>query len=268
MHLQHFGLKHEPLGKQQSEIVDSKQHQSLCQYLGWLTQTNGVGLVTGEAGVGKTTVIHQWAKSLNPLTHRVIYQADNHFKAFDIYCQLAESLGLDSHHRYSRLWRGIKEEVLHLADEKKLTPVWILDESQNLPLSFFADLPAFLNFSFDTRDIMIILLVGTPKLQTIVQRCAYSALSSRIQFHFEWQALDDFEKFSQIIETAFKQAGCQQALLSQTAMKLIHMASKGRLRYAHRLITRSLQLAAKQNLNHLPDDIISNSIEMLRSTTH
>lgn len=268
MYLQHFGLKHDPLGKQVSEVLDNNQYQSLNQSLDWLVQTRGVGMITGDAGVGKTTGVHQWAKSLNPLTHRVIYQADNHFKAFDIYCQLAENLGLELHHRYSRLWRAIKQELLHLADEKKVTPVWIIDESQNLPLNFFADLPAFLNFSFDTRDIMIILLIGTPKLQTIVQRSAYSALTSRIQFHFEWQALDDFGYFSQLVVSAFQKAGCQQTMLSQSAMKLIHMASKGRLRYTHRIITRSLQLAAQQNLNHLPDDVINNAIEMLRSTTH
>ena len=57
-------------------------------------------------------------------------------------------------------------------------------------------------------------------------------------------------------------------LISQSGMKLIHMASKGRLRYAHRVLTRCLQLAAQQKMNHLPDDVINQAIESLRSMSH
>jgi MSHA biogenesis protein MshM len=260
LYLQHFGLKHDPLGKNIQEI-DNHSYQQLTPHLNWLLETKGVGLIIGEAGVGKTTGIRQWLKTLNPHTYRFYYTADNHFKAFDIYSQLAEALGIEVHHRYSRLWRSIKQEVLHLHDEKKITPIWILDEAHQLPLNFFSDLPAFLNFSFDTRDIMIILLIGAPKLESILQRSMYAALDSRTKFCFEWQALDDVEKFSQFIVAAFEKAGRQQMILS-------HMATKGRLRFADKIITKCLQLASAQMMNHISDDIIKTSIEQLRKALH
>lgn len=35
-----------------------------------------------------------------------------------------------------------------------LAPLWIFDEAQNLPAEFFRDFPSFLNFAFDSRDLM------------------------------------------------------------------------------------------------------------------
>lgn len=266
-YLQHFGLKYDPLGKNIQEI-DNEPYQQLIPHLNWLLETRGVGLIIGEAGVGKTTGVRQWVTTLNPHTYRFYYTADNHFKAFDIYSQLADALEIEPQHRYSRLWRTIKQEVLHLHDEKKITPVWILDEAHQLPLNFFADLPSFLNFSFDTRDIMVILLIGAPKLEGILQRSIYAALDSRTKFCFEWQALDDVEKFNQFIIAAFEKVGCQQKLLSQSGIKLIHMATKGRLRFADKIITKCLQLASAEKMNHISDDIIKIGIEQLRKAPH
>jgi MSHA biogenesis protein MshM len=264
MYLQHFGLKHDPLGKNIKQMIKRSQYFALEKKLTWLLQTKGIGVITGEAGTGKTTSIREWTKALNPMTHKVIYQSDNHFRPFDIYCQLAENLGLEKYHRYSKLWRVLKQALLDLHDNKQLTPIWILDEAHHFPPDFLMQLPSFLNFSFDTRDIMIIVFVGLPSLSTTLRRHIYSALNSRILFQYSWQALDDFNDFSKFIISAFEKAGKQETILSQSGLKLIHMASKGRMRDAHKIITQSLQLAADGKLNHLPDNIIEESINQMR----
>lgn len=263
MYLQHFGLKHDPLGKTIRQSTPLKQYSLLEKKLNWLLQTKGIGLLTGKAGTGKTTALRKWTGALNPMTHHIIYQSDNHFHPFDIYCQLANSLGLEEYHRYSKLWRVLKQELLSMYDNKQLTPVWILDEAHQLPTNFLIQLPAFLNFSFDTRDIMIIVLVGLEQLDSILRRTLYSALYSRILFHYHWQPLEDNESFNSFITTAFQQAGKQETIISQSGLKLIHLASSGGLRDAHKIITQSLQLATEKKLNHLPDDIIEVAIQNL-----
>lgn len=267
MYLQHFGLKFDPLGKAIREAVNHKQYDHLKNKLDCLLQTKGIGLITGEAGTGKTTALRQWCNTLNPLTHTTFYQSDNHFRAFDIYCQLADNFGLDKYHRYSTLWRILKKELLVLHDSKQMTPVWVLDEAHQLPSNFLLELPSFLNFSFDTRDILVIILIGTPKINALINRSAYSALTSRMHFHFHWEALDDFETFSQFITTAFQKAGKQETIISKSDLQRIHMASKGRLRYVHKIITRCLQLATAQNMNHLSDDIVQSALDELATLT-
>ena len=62
------------------------------------------------------------------------------------------------------------------------------------------------------------------------------------------------------MEEAFKQSGKHEKVMSESGVRIIHHASKGRLRYANRIITRALQLAAESNINHLPDNVIENAI--------
>lgn len=265
MYLQHFGLKHDPLVNTATSHVSNPQFVALQEHMKHLLQTKGIGMLTGYAGVGKTTALRQIIKALNPHQYHTIYQAENHFQPFDIYCQLADAFGLEKRHRYSLLWRDIKKHILHLADDKKITPIWILDEAHQLSTRFLHQLPSFLNFDFDSCQPMIILFVGLPNLAETLSKTAYASLASRVKFHYQWKPLDDDKTFADFIHKAFEIAGAKSTLLSDTAIHLIHMASKGRLRYAHRIISCSLQIAADKKFQHLPDDIIEQSIETLKT---
>ena len=57
MELQHFGLRHPPLGKESTELWDDGMLARLHERFQWLLQSPGVGLLTGEAGVGKTAAL-------------------------------------------------------------------------------------------------------------------------------------------------------------------------------------------------------------------
>lgn len=262
MYLQHFGLKFDPLGKKSPTKLE--QSRTLEKKLNGLLETRGLALITGASGTGKTTALRRWSETLNPLTHRLIYQSDNHFRSFDVYSQLAENLGLEKYHRYSKLWRELKQALLSLYEEKQLHPVWVLDEAHHLNNDFFLQLPAFLNFSFDSRDVLTIILCGLPNILSILRRPAYEPINSRIQCFLRWEAIDDQEQFSGIINLAFQNAGCRTTLITETGMRLIHLGSKGRLRYADRILRQALQIAADKQLSHVPDDVIHAAIDSLK----
>ena len=59
-------------------------------------------------------------------------------------------------------------------------------------------------------------------------------------------------------------AGKHETIMTDSGMQLLHMASKGRLRLAHQIITQALHIATLRNMNHLPDEILQQSIEELR----
>jgi len=264
MFLQHFGLKHVPFDKGCAPIIDSQQYKQLTRELDWLLQTKGLGLLTGEVGIGKTTALRSWVRSINAETHKVIYQSDNHFRAFDIYGQLAGALGVEQGHRYSRLWRDLKEELLALYQHKKVTPIWILDEAQALPGNFLTQLPSFLNFSFDSEEVMVVILSGTPDVQALLKRRTHAALHSRLHCQIEWSAIEDIAQFTKLVKQAFEEAGCVQTIMSETGFKFLHMVTKGRFRVINHVLTRSLQLACQKNDNHLSDDILKTAVEQLR----
>jgi type II secretory pathway predicted ATPase ExeA len=263
MVLQHFGLKHYPLGKAPAALWDDGFLARLNERFTWLLESPGMGLLTGESGVGKTAALRQLTQALNPHRYQVVYLAETDFGRLDLYRSLALALGLEPVHRRAALWRDIKARILELADGKGIVPVWIIDEAQNLPVEFFRDLPAFLNFAFDSRDLMAIWLLGHPRLAHTLQRAPYAALASRIQVRLKLQPVTERERFRLLIDHAFAQAGAQHTLLSDSGLELLRQASQGLPRQAGRILKTSLQLAVPKGLNHLPDELIQQAIEEL-----
>ena len=260
MYLQHFGLRHAPLGKELTEPWDDGALALLAERFAWLLQSPGLGLITGEPGVGKTAALRHLTRSLNPHRYQVLYQADTDFGRIDIYRGLARALGVEPRYRRAHLWRDIKLRIHELADSKQVLPVWIIDEAQNLPLEFFRDFPAFLNFAFDSRDLITVWLVGHPALAHILERAPYAALYSRIQVSVHLQPIIERERFLLLIGHALKSAGCQHTLLTDSGMELLRQASKGLPRQAGRILRTAMRLAVPKGINHLPDDLLQQAI--------
>ena len=79
MYLQHFGLRHPPLGKEVAEPWDDGALEQLIQRFNWLLQSPGIGLLTGEPGVGKTAALRSLTRALNP--HRYLVLRPSHFRS-------------------------------------------------------------------------------------------------------------------------------------------------------------------------------------------
>jgi MSHA biogenesis protein MshM len=251
MYLQHFGLRHAPLSKELTELWDDGALAHLTQRFNWLLQSPGLGLITGEPGVGKTAALRSITGTLNPHRYLVLYQAETDFGRVDIYRGLARALGVEPSYRRAQLWRDIK-------------PLWIIDEAQNLPPEFFRDFPAFLNFAFDSRDLISVWLVGHPALAHTLDRAPYAALSSRILVRVQLKPVVERERFQLLVQHALKTAGCQHTLLADSGMELLRQASKGLPRQAGRILCTAMRLAVPKGLNHLPDDLVQQAIAELQ----
>ena len=264
MYLNHFGLRHPPLGKEGAELWDDGSLAHLSERFSWLLQSPGIGLLTGEPGVGKTAALRHLTRALNPHRYQVIYLAETDFGRVDIYRALARALGIEPSFRRAQLWRDIKTQIHALVDGKQLTPVWIIDEAQNLPPEFFRDLPAFLNFAFDSRDLISVWLVGHPALVQTLARAPYAALQSRIQVQVQLKPVLERERFAPLIQHALKAAGAQHTLLADSGMEILRQASRGYPRQAGRILRTAMRLAVPRGLNHLPDELLQQAIEELR----
>ena len=264
MYLQHFGLRHAPLGKELTEPWDDGALAQFKQRFDWLLQSPGIGLVTGEPGVGKTAALRSLAVTLNPHRYLVLYQAETDFGRVDIYRGLARALGVEPSYRRAQLWRDIKQRVHELVDSRQVTPLWIIDEAQNLPADFFRGVPAVLHFAFGAGGLLSVWVIRPPALAQILDRAAYAALASRIQVHVQLKPVVERERFAQLIAHALKAAGCQHTLLADSGLELLRQASKGLPRQAGRILCTAMRLAVPKGLNHLPDEIVQQAIAELQ----
>jgi len=263
-YLNHFGLTHLPLGKSTTQLWDSKALSEMSTRFQWLLDSPGVGVLTGEPGVGKTAALRHLCQSLDPHQYQVIYHCETDFGRIDLYRQLAIDFGLEPVYRRAEMWRMLKQHIQNLHETQHRLPVWIIDEAQNLTTDFFRDFPSFINFAFDSKPLMTIWFVGHTSLESLLKRNVYSALHSRVQLFLKFEPLDDPDEFKKMIMLAFNNAGATSTMVTDTGLNLIRLASHGRFRQAGQIINVALQLGAKQNLNHLPDNLIEQSIKELQ----
>jgi type II secretory pathway predicted ATPase ExeA len=264
MYREHFGLRQALLGKDSLDLWDDGAHALLRERFQWLLQSPGLGVLTGEPGVGKTSALRALTQALNPHRYQVIYLSETDFGRLDLYRSLALALGITPPFRRAQLWRELKARILDLTDTQQILPLWILDEAHNLPPEFFRDLPAFLNFAFDSRDLLTVWLVGHPSLAQTLQRVPYAALAGRIQVRVHLKPVLERERFAQFIQHAFKSAGATHTVLADSGLELVRQASQGLPRQAGRILRNAMSLAAGKKLNHLPDEILQRAIEELR----
>jgi len=264
MYRQHFGITHAPLGKECKVLWGSNQLLHIEQQFKWLLKSPGVGLLTAEPGLGKTAMLRQLTRDLNPHQYMVRYIAETDFGRLDFYRQLAQSFGLHPFFRRMDLWRSIKEHITQLATQKNILPVLIIDEAQNLSQEFLRDFPSFINFVFDSKDYITVWLAGHPELARTLDRANNAALASRIQARCALYPINDRDEFRHMLLHGFADAGCTHTLLSDPCIELLRMASKGNPRQVHRLLVTSMQLATDKKMNHLADDIVKEAIDILR----
>jgi MSHA biogenesis protein MshM len=111
MYRQHFGITACPLDKDSQALFSHQPLEYLHSRFQWLLESPGIGILTGDAGVGKTAALRHLTKDINPHTHKVIYSPDTDFSPRDFYRNLAMTLGLKPAYRRTQLC--VRHKRLH-----------------------------------------------------------------------------------------------------------------------------------------------------------
>lgn len=262
---QRFGLTHHPLPRDAAGSSFFCQTRALNQLedgFQALLEEPGLGVLTAEAGVGKTAAMRNICSQLATPDFRVLYLCNTAASPFDIYRSMALELGLSPAHRKSQLWWALKAELVRLLDEVHTVPIIVLDEAQHLSDAFLADLSGFLNFAFDTRSAAALWLVGLPSLAQRLRLQVHAPLASRIAAQVQLAALER-DDFKALIEHGLKAAGSREKLLTDAALELLFRASRGIPRIASRLLRASLKEAHARNQNLVDDAALKAAVETL-----
>jgi tRNA A37 threonylcarbamoyladenosine biosynthesis protein TsaE len=66
MYRQHFGITACLLDKGGKTLFNTRQLDQLASRFQWLLDSPGIGILTGDAGVGKTAALRHLSADLNP----------------------------------------------------------------------------------------------------------------------------------------------------------------------------------------------------------
>jgi type II secretory pathway predicted ATPase ExeA len=214
-----------------------------------------LGVLWGDAGVGKTTAIRNLSGELVRPDYHVLYLCNTSGSPLDLYRTLAGEMGVKASHRRGQLWTDIKRALVHMVDERGVAPIVVLDEAQLLSDAFLADLAGFLNFAFDSRDLMTVWLVGLPPLVKRLHLQQHEALRTRIAVEIRLEALDR-ASFGAAVDHGFKVAGATGTVLSEPAVELLFRASRGVLRAAAKILRVAMRMAGDKNQAFIDEHVL------------
>ena len=263
-----FDLAHYPLPKNavgKTFFDKSPGYTRLSRCFRQLTHDPGFGVLSGEAGLGKTAAIRNECMALPRPDYLVLYFCDTTVSPLDLYRSLAGELGVKASHRRGQLWDDIKKALVHMVDERGTAPVIVIDEAQHLSDAFLFDLSGFLNFAFDSRDLLTLWLVGLPPLARRLHMQQHAALSTRIAAEVRLEPLDR-DTFLATVDHAFKAAGATRKILSDPAAEMLFRACRGVLRVASRLLRAALRIAHARGQTFLDEPTLQAAIDEMGAT--
>lgn len=258
MYRKRFGLTHHPLPRDATHgsFYDKDDaYIRLRRVFQWLADEPGLAMLTGEPGVGKTAAIRNLCASLSTPEYRVLYLCDTAIRPAAVYRNLAVALGLAPKRRRDDLWRQLRDTITHLVDVETVIPVLVIDEAQHLRDDFFIDLAGFLNYAFDTRDLLTIWLVGLPPLAHRLAMQHHAALRTRIVSPNVLEPRDR-DTFFAMLDHGLQAAGVTDSVLSDPAREVLWRVSQGLPRTASRLLRASLMLAHERDHRFVDEHIV------------
>lgn len=256
-----YGLEYNPFIKNNNDIrIELENHNQILFRLKHLEEIKGIGLITGEPGLGKTTSVRHWAKHLNTNLYKVIYIPHSTITVHEFYRELCEKLGLEQHFSKRVNMTSIQDEIKRLSIEKRITPVIILDEANYLSANILNDLKIIFNFEMDSKEPYILLLVGQTILRNILNMKNNEALKQRISMNYSLNSLshDESKKY---IDNKLTHAGLNTNILSDEGYNQIISASNGVPRKINQIMDKALLLLENQKVDIITGEIAMSAID-------
>ncbi len=262
MYRKHFALTDFPFDLKLSpdDLFASATLTEAEARLKHLLELRAIGLVTGEAGSGKTTVCRKIASSLHPGLYRVFYVPLSTGNVMDMYKSIGWELGLPTERNRASAFRIIRAEITRLTLEAKQRPVLIVDEAHHLRNEVLEDLRLLTNYEMDSQNRLCLLLVGLTELRRRLSMAVHESLAQRIvvRHHLGGLSRDELPDY---LTHRLRLAGCELPLFDPAAVEALFQATQGMPRKVNRLAHYALTSAALNQAKNVSIDHLQAALE-------
>jgi general secretion pathway protein A len=184
-----YGFRAEPfhVTPDASLVFLTKAHREAIGVLEYgLRVRKGFIVVTGEVGVGKTTVLRHSLRRLDPATSTIVYVLQPALTPHQLLTFIWEELSGETD-PVPQPWAADTGELIRhllfrlktLHNSGKLIVI-VIDEAQNMPVETLESLRVLSNLESDKQKFLQIVLAGQPELDEKLQRHELRQLNQRI----------------------------------------------------------------------------------------
>lgn len=251
----YFGFTKNPFSKTitDKDIFLWKDFDNLKSRFQFFLKEGGIFLLTGLIGSGKTTAIRSFSNTLNPNTHRMIYTNESFTNKRDFYRTLLRYFDITPKHYVDDSRYLLRKHLLEMSLVKKITPILVFDEAQDISGFIFEEIRLLSNFEYDSISPVSFILSGHNLLKQRINNRENEALNQRVslKFHLTGMSLSETCAY---INNRLTLAGSTGAIFSDSALNKIYEASGGIPRMINK-ICYSLLLSSVINGKKVVDEL-------------
>lgn len=260
MYKSYFGFTYDPFSKEveNKNFYKSYQFNQALSRLDFLKQNKGFGLITGEPGAGKSSLLRYFKENLNPNLFKCVYIPLTTLTVMDFYRALCDGLGVEPACKKVTMFNQIQESIYSYHTNKNITPVIIIDEVQFIKNSVLDDLRIIFNFKMDSKDLAIVILTGQTNFIHQINRSNHEALRQRIAVSYNLEGLTCDEVKDYVI-SRLRVAGCNEPIFADDCFELIHSMTNGHLREINSIARMCLISAATKGVKNITKEDVFNA---------
>jgi type II secretory pathway predicted ATPase ExeA len=182
----------------------------------------GFAMITGELGVGKSTVLRFVAGSLDELREvHVGVLTRPQSRVSNFYREMGELFGVTL--SVTNRWGGYKalrERWKAHVESTLMRPVLLIDEAQELPTATLSELRLLQSANFDSTSYLAIVLCGDSRLATKLNQPQLLPVLSRIRTRLVLQHTAR-DELLELLDHALQQAGNRNLLKQEVVETLV-----------------------------------------------
>lgn len=253
---EYFGFAKIPFSRGPSlqDLLPLKGQEEMLARLHLATREQGIALVTGQGGCGKSTALRLFAHRLDPNRFTVLYIPNSAPGLTGIYRDLLHRLGHVPSFFKPHLVSQVRRALRDLATRERLVVI-LCDEAHRLSDAWLEDLRMLLSEDMDSHSLATLILVGDTSLSGRLRRVNHEALWSRINYRFQLKPLD-LVGTGEYIQHHVRAAGYRgEALFSDGFIAKAFEYTRGLPRRINQLCAYSL-IAAAARRTRLIDEAI------------
>ncbi|MRR05847.1 MAG: DUF2075 domain-containing protein [Deltaproteobacteria bacterium] len=187
----------------------------------------GFVLITGEVGVGKTTIVRSYLEDVDRSKQKIIYVFNSNVSFQGLLKTIYRELGItaladDVSELVNQLHYVLIEEY-----KKGITVVLIIDEAQNMPVETLENIRMLSNLETSTDKLIQIVFCGQPEFEQKLERKELRQLKQRIAVKATIRPLTAEESRAYILHRLQKASAQSTALFTDGAVRKIVKEAHG-----------------------------------------
>ncbi len=229
-----------------SALFESAGHREAIARLHLMVENNYLGLLTGEVGSGKSTLIRCLLEGLDNMRYQPVYIASSSLKPRDFYGELLRHAGEVPPYSLAKAKRLWAEVLTTRKEQGDKTLVIVADEAQEMSEAMLVELRFLVNHQMDSCSLFPLILVGQSELRRIFRLKKHEAIAQRIslQYHLSGLTADETKAY---VRHQMQTAGMATPLFSDSAVSRVHAASQGIPRLINHFCNQALYDAGQRD---------------------